>query len=367
MNLNEALEWIILGLFLVVSVQCELKVVWPLATRHLHEESGGLQLSFIRCGYWVAVAVIFNLLVYALTDGESAESWFSGYVLEYTLSVDNLFIFQMMFRMYKTPVSQIDKALLYGIWAAAGLRLVFFIIGTSLFEWISWIKYPFGLLLFATAWKTANSNPQSSSGSSTPTSLEEENSNSQLAAFCGKYFPVSTRYDKSGNFFQHANSPDMLGVMPEEGAGLKVTMLGLVVLALAVVDVVFALDAVAAKVTQTSNLFINFTSSLFAMMSFRALYHIIAELTVTFVLLKYGIAIVLAYVGVELILSNWIKIPNQFSCAVILSVCVFSIIGSLLYAKFRPEPTSKGYSIEMSTAANPFGLEEEEDFSPAHA
>ncbi len=130
-------------------------------------------------------------------------------------------------------------------------------------------------------------------------------------------------------------------------------MLGVVVLALTFVDVVFALDAVAAKVSQTFDLFVNFSSSLFAMMSFRALYHIIAELTAKFVLLKYGIAAILGYVGIELIVSNWIKIPNQVSSGIILSACILSITISVIYAKYTS--TSQEYSTEL---ANNFGIDD---------
>lgn len=360
MLLVDALEWIILGLFLAACLQFEFRILVPVLVRKTYTF---VQIPLAQCVFWISAALMFNVLIIVLNGWEVSQSWFSGYVLEYTLSIDNLFIFQVLFRMYDTPVDQIDKALLFGISAAAGLRLVFFVIGTSLFEWISWIKYPLGVLLLITAWKTARTHAHVSSGATTPGEVPEGHPGTpqpsdptpvfSLVVNCEKVLPVDSRYDKNAKFFQRANSTDLIGPASSSSTGWKMTMLGVVVLALTFVDVVFALDAVAAKVSQTFDLFVNFSSSLFAMMSFRALYHIIAELTAKFVLLKYGIAAILGYVGIELIVSNWIKIPNQVSSGIILSACILSITISVIYAKYTS--TSQEYSTEL---ANNFGIDD---------
>ena len=333
MLLNSILEWVILVLFLFVALKVGSRVERP----------------FIQCGYWIVIALMFNLLVYLMFGGEISEAWFSGYILEYTLSIDNLFIFQLMFKMYKTPESQIDKALQYGIGAAALMRLFFFLIGTSLFEWVSWIKYPLGVLLMFTAWKTAMAKQHVIERDVSGAVSEPEVP--KLGEYFGRFFPISQHYDKEGKFFQFEH---ILENRVGENSKLRLTMLGSVVMALVFVDVVFALDAVAAKVTQTGDVYVNFSSSLFAMVSFRSLYHIIAELTAAFALLKYGIAVILAYVGVELFVSNWVVIPNKISCIVIISACTISILGSLVYAKYNGTT-----SLEMTN----FGLEEETDSS----
>lgn len=338
------LEWPLLVLYLIGAFRLE----WMLLPRILAKFGAeSLKPAAIGCIFWFLIAAIFNILVYLVSSSETGEAWTSGYVLELTLSIDNLFIFAMLFRMFETPADQVDRALLFGIGAAAALRLVFFVIGSSLFEWVSWIRIPFGLLLLWTAYKTVKA-----AGSESKLSLEH----SPVLEWVEHNLPFTPRYDKAGKFFQRDNSGDLLGPQPNYTATgrLVMTMLGAVVVTLAVVDVLFALDAVAAKVTQTQDLYVNFTSSLFAMAALRSLYFVIAELTVTFKLLKYGVALVLAYVAVELILSMWIHIPNGVSCLIILVICGSSIVASVFASMATAKPVE---ATEMSLAAS-FGLEE---------
>jgi tellurite resistance protein TerC len=326
------LEWIVLAVFLVAAIHVDIKYI----TRCCGEVS--LKASSVRCVYWLFVALVFQLVVAWQLLGEG-EAWFAGYLLEYTLSVDNLFVFQLMFKMFLTPADQIDKALLWGISAAAAMRLVFFIVGTKMIDWISWIKYPFGVLLLWTAWRTFQAARKSESvppGSVPSPPIGIVN----VIAFAERHLPFVAQYDKGGKFLS-SDEQDLVehpGQLPVTRASSnsksivpkRLTMLGAVVFALALVDVIFALDAVAAKVSQSRDLFVNFSSSLLAMMSFRSLYHVIVELTVTFSLLKYGIALVLGYVGLELIISNWTDIPSHLSCIMILAICFGSIAGSLV-------------------------------------
>jgi tellurite resistance protein TerC len=249
--------------------------------------------------------------------------------------------------MFETPSEQVNKALLYGIGAAGALRLVFFIIGSSLFEWVSWIRIPFGLLLLWTAYKTMKA-----AHSESKLSIEH----SPVLEWAEGNLPFTKRYDKSGKFFQRDNSSELMGVETTHAASgrLVMTMLGAVVATLAVVDVLFALDAVAAKVAQTQDLYVNFTSSLFAMVALRSLYFVIAELTVAFKLLKYGVALVLAFVAVELILSMWIHIPSAVSCIIILAICGSSILASVCMSAVVPAKPSQ--EVELAEA---FGMDEQ--------
>lgn len=347
-----------------------------------------LRSSFARCLYWAIVSFLFMLLYYVVSSEEEAEAWTSGFILEYTLSFDNLFIFQLVFKMYNTPESQVDKALIWGIGIASALRLVFFAVGTSLFEWVGWLRVPLGLLLLLTAYKTA----RLAHSQISPTDLAKQQSSKQpeagpltpirspSLAFAEKYLRFTTKYDRNGRMFQYEFSPDLFRVaglisgssptstrtVPLDGppGRLKMTMLGGVVLILAVVDMVFALDAVAAKVGQTTSLFINSTSSLFAMASFRGLYFIIAELTSTFSLLKFGVALILVYVAIELIMSSWVIIPNRISLIVIGLICLGSIAGSLLLSlreKLVNYRHLKASEEDLVQVPQSFGLSEEHD------
>jgi tellurite resistance protein TerC len=367
--LHPAIEWPILAIVIGWLFMSERRYIPPFL-ESLGIADPSLKSASIRCIYWLLAAIFFNALVWVLSQSsESAEAWTSGFVLEYTLSIDNLFIFQMLFKFYQTPENQIDKALLYGISAAALLRLVFFIIGTSLFEWISWVRFPFGVLLLFTAYKTVNTDIHAD----TPV-------NATFVDLAQQYLPFCALYDRNGEFLQYEGSPDWIETgrhlspptsppirTPEEGSDkrfkkLRLTMLFAVVLALALVDVIFALDAVAAKVAQTHDLFVNFSSSLFAMTGFRSLYFVIQHLTASFRLLKYGVALILAYVGVELMISIWYTIPNNISCLIILGICGGCIVASAglsVVEKYKLIPSVKNHGdVEL---AQMYGLEQDEE------
>ena len=376
--LHASVEWPLLAVFLIGTLGIERRCAkrWFTAS----ESRSAIRVSIANCCYWLAVAVAFNLFIFLAVSPEAAEAWSSGYVLEYTLSIDNLFVFQLLFKIYRTPDTLVNKALVWGIAGAAFFRLVFFALGTSLFEWVSWIRIPFGVILLVTAYKTARlaytaqPDPHDESSSTTMAGWS-------VISLAEQHLPFTSKYDMSGRFVQYENSPDLLRTLtdlaspthhaPAPPGRRKMTMLVGVVLVLIFVDVLFALDAVAAKVMQTTDLFINFTSSLFAMASFRSLYFVIAELTVTFQLLKVGIAVVLGYVGVELIISNWVLVPNHVSCGIILGICGTAILGSVCMT-VRAEPGKPGYSqvspakkkisgIELPSV---FGLEDDGFASP---
>ena len=387
---HAVLEWSLFIGFLYISFKGE-QILVNNMLKLIKWDRDLLRSSFARCLYWAILSLLFMLLYYVVSSEEEAEAWTSGFILEYTLSFDNLFIFQLVFKMYNTPESQVDKALIWGIGIASALRLVFFAVGTSLFEWVGWLRVPLGFLLLLTAYKTARlahfqiSPPDLAKQQSCEHPEEEEWISPPLTpirssslAFAEKYLRFTSKYDRNGRMFQYEFSPDLFKVAglisvsspassraaPLDGppGRLKMTMLGGVVLVLAIVDMVFALDAVAAKMGQTTSLFINSTSSLFAMASFRGLYFIIAELTSTFSLLKFGVALILVYVAIELILSSWFIIPHRISLIVIGLICFGSIAGSLLLslrdklANFRPLKASEE---DIAQAPQSFGLSDE--------
>jgi tellurite resistance protein TerC len=373
--LNPWIEWPLLVVILFVFWKGETSKI-PIVLEFFNIPDPSLKASSVKCVYWIGAAVLFNCLIWLLSQSsETAEAWTSGYILEYTLSIDNLFIFQMIFRIYQTPESQINKALLFGIGGAAILRLIFFIVGTSLFEFVTWIRIPFGILLLYTAYKTAMASTHAG-GDSSPI---EAGSRIRILELAEKYLPFTALYDMNGKFIQFNDSPDWVidngrlvnrprSPEPESDSrcpNIRLTMLAAVVVALALVDVIFALDAVAAKVAQTHDLFVNFTSSLLAMAGFRSLYFVIEQLTMIFRLLKFGVALVLAYVGIELIISIWYAIPNYISCIVIVSICAIAIIGSLilsLFERFNPIPPTRKPGIELRQV---FGDSDEEEAGPS--
>lgn len=343
-----------------------------------HGLPSGLRQQAGLCVYWVLVAVFFNVLVYLVGTSEEAEVWSSGFVLEYTLSIDNLFVFQALFRVYRTPDHLIPKALLIGVAASAMLRLIFFIIGTSLFEWVDWVRFPFGLALVITAYKTGTAIDFS------PSHAEElDRDPSPVIAWAERNLPFTSKYDINGELVQWSDSPNLVrpgrsinssplgGASPVASTSKSqtrvFTMLLAVIVALAFVDVLFALDAVAAKVLQTHDLFINFSSSLLAMVSFRSLYFVIVELSVTFAMLKVGIAIVLAYVGIELMISRWVDIPNNINCIIILGICGLAIVASIVASAVEQRSLIVKDTEGLELPPSGFGLENNDETSPSIA
>jgi len=341
-------EWMLLLGFMVVSVYGEKRAL----------SRWGPVRPMVHVFYWLLVSVFFALMVGVLEDadhgrvtGRSRQSaWLNGFLLEYTLSIDNLFIFHLIFREYKTPADQIDTALVWGIGLACAFRFLFFLIGTELFEWMVWLRFLFGILLLFTAYKTivgliGKANHHLGESMST-----------RILQFMQSHAPFVKKYDVNGKFLQFENSTDLLDVGEavkrrasdpidesledghedgENAGSLRLTMLALVVTVIGIVDAVFAVDAVAAKMSQTEDLFINFSSSLFAMMSFRWLFGVVEKMASMFELLKFGIAIILGYVGVELILAYWVTIPNSVSGIVICGVVGGSVIASIAWNGFK--------------------------------
>ncbi|KAF4652228.1 hypothetical protein FOL47_011197, partial [Perkinsus chesapeaki] len=147
----------------------------------------------LYCLMWLACGLLFNGVIYLLYhyDSEAAFGWFNGYILEYMLSMDNVFFFQVVFKYYRTPKSQVNRALFYGIGMAAGLRLLFFFLGTAFFQLLSFTRYVFGLILIWSGYKTAMDSGE-----------EESNDPSNSCTECIAYrLRVYNSYSSDGDFF----------------------------------------------------------------------------------------------------------------------------------------------------------------------
>lgn len=338
-TLEEVCGWLWFGLVLGAAVFLEQKYV-------IKDLNCSSKNSLVHLILWMIVAIVFVLIASMIpkTTPDFLATWTSGYILEFALSIDNLFVFQIIFEECKTPLNQRDKALVWGIGLACAFRLFFFILGTELFDWMSWIKIPLGIGLLWIAHATMKSTTTTSSsgnggGSSTlqrmASGLTSPNSKVRVVA--------SDKYEANGGMWI---IEDQVSSYP------RLSMLALVVGIIGLVDAVFAIDAVAAKMTQSSNLFVNFSSSIFAMMSFRWLYGLIQDLSSSFHLVKFGIGLVLGYVGLELLLSIWIVVPASFSCWVIVLVLCGSVVASVFVGRIQgaQDPDEEFGVVEMSDA-----------------
>ncbi|HEX2099290.1 MAG TPA: TerC family protein [Candidatus Synoicihabitans sp.] len=266
---------------------------------------------------WVSLALIFNLVVWRTMGGKTGLEWLTGYVVEMALSVDNVFVFIVIFSFFRVPPQHQHRVLFWGIVGAAIMRLVFIFAGVSLLERFHWLIYVFGAFLVFTGIKMAL--PQK----------EEVDPDKNIAVrLFRRFYPVSNRYDE-GRFFTIENGRRMA------------TPLFIVLLVIETTDVAFALDSIPAVLAITKNPFIVFTSNIFAILGLRSLYFAVHGVMGLFRFLSVGLAVILVFIGVKMLLSGVYHIPIGVSLGVIGATLAVSVVASLLFAKKTVgEPTS---------------------------
>jgi len=274
----------------------------------------GIRSSLIWSGVWILSALIFNLIIFLfLEDGKTkAIEFLAGYLIEKSLSVDNLFVFLMIFGVMGISDENQPHILKWGIISAIVLRIIFILIGVTIISLFHPVIYIFGLILLYAAYKMAFM-PE--------TTIDYKNN--WLIKIASKYFNILTDYNGS-RFFVKRDKKTF------------VTQLFLTLLLIESADIVFAIDSIPAVIAITHDPFIIITSNIFAILGLRALYFALAGIIEIFSYLKYGVAIILAYVGVKMIISDFYKIPTIISLGIILVCIAIPIIISLISYKKNP-------------------------------
>jgi len=301
----------------------------------LHRKAEKLSLcqSIIYTAFWISVAGMFNVYIFYTRGADDAFSWGTGYLLEWMLSVDNLFVFHRIFMVFKTPDEQKHKPLFYGIIGAIVFRMIFFLIEEILLHHVSWMHLVFGIFLIWTGYKAISMD-------------DEDDSPDQGWLYQQIISRINyvDRYDEQGRFFTPVEVTVDLEKKGDEDSPKqevvvqwKATRLVLVVICLEVTDLVFAVDSVSAIVAQIPDLFLAYTACVFAMLGLRAMFFAIDELVKMFALLAYGVAFILMFIGAKLILRSWIHIPPGLVCFILVGTLVFSCVASLVMDKFYPE------------------------------
>jgi len=302
-------------------------VVFDNAVLHRKAEKLTLLQSVLYTTFWIAVAAMFNVYVFWTRGSDDAFSWGTGYLLEWMLSVDNLFVFHRIFTVFKTPDEQKHKPLFYGIIGAIVFRMIFFLIEEILLHHVAWMHLVFGVFLIYTGIKAVSMDDE-----------DESPDQGFLYQFLVKYINYEDKYDSQGRFFTtttevSADKGD--GKEPTTVVQYKATRLVLVVVCLEVTDLVFAVDSVSAIVAQIPDLFLAYTACVFAMLGLRAMFFAIDELVKMFSLLAYGVAFILIFLGAKLILKSWIHIPPMVVCAILIATLALSILASVVAEKFQ--------------------------------
>ena len=258
---------------------------------------------------WVSLAFAFNAWIYFSMGPVKALEFFTGYIIEESLSVDNLFVFIMIFSYFHITKTQQPKILKWGIIGALVMRGIFIFAGIGLLERFHWMVYIFGGLLIFTGIKMAFGKEGK---------IEPEKN--LLVRLVGRFFPLSPD-SRSHHFF-----------VSERGR-MAVTPLFLTLLVVESSDVIFAMDSIPAILAVTKDPFIVYTSNVFAIMGLRSLYYLLANVMDMFVYLKAGISFILAFVGVKMIIADHYPIPVHISLMVIAFVLATAVITSLSLGK----------------------------------
>ncbi|RKX20532.1 MAG: hypothetical protein DRP51_05615, partial [Candidatus Zixiibacteriota bacterium] len=255
---------------------------------------------------WIIVALIFNVIVYFWQGEAKALQFFTGYLIERSLSIDNIFVFLLIFTYFGVPDKFQYKVLFWGIIGALVMRGLFIGIGALLIARFHWVIYIFGAFLVYTGIKM---------GVAGDTKIEPEKN--PVLRFVRRFIPLTDNYDK-GKFFV-------------KKAGKKLgTPLFVVLIVVETTDIVFAVDSIPAIFAITLDPFIVYTSNVFAILGLRALYFALAGLMDMFYYLKYGLSAILAFVGVKMLISGYYKIPDMMALGVIAFLLAVSIIVSIL-------------------------------------
>ncbi len=258
---------------------------------------------------WVSLALAFNGWIYYAMGPTKALEFFTGYLIEESLSVDNLFVFIMIFSYFHISKVHQPKILKWGIIGALAMRAVFILVGIELIERFHWMIYVFGGILVFTGIKMAFGGEEK---------IEPEKN--LLVRLVRKFVPITKRV-RDDRFF-----------IRRQGI-LAATPLFLTLLVVESSDVIFAVDSIPAVLAVTRDPFIVYTSNVFAIMGLRSLYYLLANVMEMFAYLKLGISFVLAFVGMKMLLADVYPIPIHFSLGVIVGVLAISIATSLTIPK----------------------------------
>jgi len=258
---------------------------------------------------WVSLALAFNAGIYYFMGSDKALEFFTGYLIEESLSVDNLFVFIMIFSYFHVTKVHQPKILKWGILGALAMRAVFILVGIGLIERFHWMVYIFGGLLVFTGIKMAFGKGEK---------IEPERN--LLVRLVRRFVPLTARV-RGDRFF-----------IREEGV-MSATPLFLTLLVVESSDVIFAVDSIPAVLAVTRDPFIVYTSNVFAIMGLRSLYYLLANVMEMFVYLKLGISFILAFVGAKMLLADVYPIPIYFSLGVIVGVLAISIVTSITIGK----------------------------------
>ena len=309
--MSNILSWFVFGVVVLVMLALDLGVFH----RQAHEVK--MKEALIWSGIWIVVAFLFNWGVYLVKGKELAMQFLAGYVLERTLSFDNLFVFLLVFNYFKLPSIHHHKVLFWGIFGALVFRAIFIACGIGLLHYFSWMIYVFGAILVWTGAKLAFEKD---------TKVDPEKN----VFFKGfkRIMPVTDQYDR-GKFFTRING------------ALFATPLMVILMVIESTDIIFAVDSIPAVLAISRDPFIVYTSNIFAILGLRALYFVIAELMRLFHHLHYGLSLILVLIGIKMLTASFFHVSTAIALGAILFILAAAVVASIIWPSKSGEASSR--------------------------
>ena len=296
--------WILFNIFALGMLVVDLRVL------HRPGHVVGFREALGWSAMYVALAAVFALILHFWQGPQAGLEFVTGYVLELSLSVDNLFIFLVIFNYFAVPEQQQHRVLFWGILGALLLRGIFIGAGVGLLQRFHWLLFIFGALLIYSGIRVGVTGEHQIDPGSNP-----------LVKALRRFMPVTDDYHQGKFFIRKAN----------ENGRRYATPLLVVLLVIETTDVLFAVDSIPAILAITLNAFIVYTSNVFAILGLRSMYFAVSRLMKIFRFLHYGLAVVLVLVGSKMLASDYVKIPIAATLSVLAGVLLVSIVASVMY------------------------------------
>ncbi|HEY0737244.1 MAG TPA: TerC family protein [Herpetosiphonaceae bacterium] len=315
MTVDAGMLWLWIGFNLFVLAMLAL----DLGVFHRHAHVVSVKEAALWSVVWIGLALLFNAGLYffwerlapgsSYSNREAALAFFTGYLIEKSLSVDNIFVFVLIFTYFAVPAAYQHRVLFWGILGALVMRAILIAVGAALLKEFHWIIYVFGAFLIFTGVKMARHRNE-----------ELHPERNPVVRLFRRLMPVSDHYEGEKFFIRRAGR-------------LVATPLFLVLLMVESTDLVFAVDSIPAIFAVTSDPFLVYTSNVFAILGLRSLYFVLAGMVHKFQYLKLGLSVVLTFVGLKMVLVDIYKIPTGVSLGVIASILIVAIAASLYQAR----------------------------------
>ena len=300
---NSIFLWVGFNVFVLIMLALDLGVFH----RHSHEVK--FKEAMTWSVVWIGLALIFNAGIWHYFGETKAIEFLTGYIVEKSLSIDNIFVFVLIFSAFQVPAAYQHRVLFWGVFGALIMRAIFIFAGVSLIAKFHWIIYVFGVFLIITGIKIARDKG---------TKINVENN--VLLNLLRRVMPVTSEYFKSS-------------FLVKVSGKLQATPLLLVLILIEATDLIFAVDSIPAILAITSDPFIVYTSNVFAILGLRSLYFALAGSLKYFTYLHYGLALILIFVGIKMLITDFYKINPFVSLAIIGSILAMSIAASFIWKK----------------------------------